>query len=197
MLEDKLQVGLFHYGPALWRLGNIELLHELRNARTRSEGIKKILAAFPEYILREETKFFRIRKNLDETQELDSCQYDAPPTTRKEYGRLDSGSLPVMYGSESLEICVHECRVLIPDECFVATLTPTRNLRLLDLTSFPNQEPHNEFESILLSMRFLFAAKIMYMKSRERLHVLPRGVGLMGYIIPLISASLSLRPFRI
>jgi len=159
LLEDRLKVGLFHYGPPLWQIGLVEPLINLTRRRTRSEAAKTVVAAFPECNLSAGTRFYRIRKNLDVTQESDYGQYDAPPRTRSSFGRLDSKSVPVLYGSEHLEICIHECRVLIPDECFVATLQPARNLRMLDLTAEPLEDGPTPFDSLDISMRFLFSAE--------------------------------------
>jgi len=158
-LEDRLKVGLFHYGPPLCRLGLIDPLLSLKKSRTRGQGVQTVIGSFPERILKADTRFYRIRKNLDQSQEADNGQYDAPPRGRSSFGRLDSKSLPVLYGSEDLEICIHECRVLIPDECFVATLRPTSDLRMLDLTAAPLQDGPTPFESLDIAMRFLFSAE--------------------------------------
>lgn len=159
LLEDKLKVGLFHYGPALWRIGEIEPLVALRSPKTRGAAIKKILSSLPERSLLGGARFYRIRKNLSPQNEADPRQYDAPPSNRDSFGRLDSKRLPVLYGSDNMEICVHECRILIPDECFVATLRPTRDLRMLDLTAEPKDDRPTPFESLDMALRFLFAAE--------------------------------------
>lgn len=158
LLEDELKVGLFHYGPPLWRIGEIEQLVNLRNPKTRSAAISSLFHQFPEKILVAGTPFFRVRKNLAPEQEQDFSQYDAPPQGYGGSGRLDSKGLTVLYGSEDLEICIHECRVIIPDECFVASLETTRDLRLLDLTAPPISDGATPFESLDISMRFLFSA---------------------------------------
>ena len=159
LLEDKLQTGLFHYGPPLWRVGEIEPLVDLRNPKKRGHAVKRILSAFPGRILVRGTRFYRIRKNLKQAQETDYGEYDSPPKNRNMFGRLDSKSLPVLYASEDLEICIHECRILIPDECFVATLRPTHDLQMLDLTAEPQGEESTPFESLDMAMRYLFSAE--------------------------------------
>jgi RES domain len=159
LLEDVLKVGIFHYGPPLWRVGMVEPLTALTRSRTRRLAAQAVVESFPERILSSGTRFYRIRKNLDGSQERDYGQYDAPPKNRASLGRLDSKSLSVLYGSEDLEICVHECRILIPDECYVATLRPTRNLRMLDLTEALHEDGPTPFESLEIAMRYLFAAE--------------------------------------
>lgn len=158
LLEDKLQVGLFHYGPPLWRIGEIEQLQNLRDPQTRASASLDLVNRFPERVLRSGSQFFRVRKNLSQEHEQELAQYDAPPDEFIGNGRLDSSDLPVLYGSENLEICIHECRVVITDECYVATLEARRDLHLLDLTLPPHSDGPTEFESLDISMRFLFSA---------------------------------------
>ncbi len=159
LLEDKLKVGIFHYGPPLWRIGMVEPLDALTRKKTRYSAAKSIVASFPERTLSLGTRFYRIRKNLNEDQERDIKQYDAPPRPISASGRLGSKSLPILYGSEDLEICIHECQVLISEECFVGTLQPTRDLRMLDLTAEPFIDGSTPFESLDVAMRFLFSAE--------------------------------------
>ena len=74
------------------------------------------------------------------------------------FGRLDSERLPVMYASSDLQICVHECRVTVEDDTYVATLTPNKDLRLLDLTAVLAEPGSTEFESLDLTVHMLFLA---------------------------------------
>jgi hypothetical protein len=62
-----------------------------------------------------------------------------------------------MYGSQDLQVCVHECRVTAEDNLFVATLQPKRDLRLLDIAHLlPEQK--TEFESLDMAVHMLFLA---------------------------------------
>jgi hypothetical protein len=76
-----------------------------------------------------------------------------------------------MYGSQDLQVCLHECRVAIEDNVFFATLVPTRHLRLLDLTELLHEEHTpsrrsnrsiltrtTEFESLDMAVHMLFLA---------------------------------------
>jgi hypothetical protein len=158
LLQNKLQVGLLHHGPALWRIGEITPLTNLRDPKTRRLAVTHIIDNFPVRLLSCNDHFYRIRLNLNDNQEADFSQYDAPPTNRSSFGRLDSANLSVLYGSEDLEICIHECRVTIPDECFVALMRPKLDLRMLDLTAAPSSTETTPFESLEIAMRFLFSA---------------------------------------
>ncbi|MEJ0070738.1 MAG: RES domain-containing protein [Pseudomonadota bacterium] len=54
--------------------------------------------------------------------------------------QIDSPGFPILYGAQDVEGCVHECRVTLEDELFFASLSPSRTLRLLDLTHLLEEE---------------------------------------------------------
>jgi RES domain len=73
-----------------------------------------------------------------------------------------------MYGSQDLQVCIHECRIAAEDDIFVATLAPASDLRLLDLTESLHEEVATEFESLDMAVHMLFlAGKHSYEISRE------------------------------
>jgi hypothetical protein len=155
LLQRTLGIGFFHYGPRLWMVGCIEPLEALQNPAQRDAVIERILADYPavEFSITEE--LYRVRKapaNPD-----DAGEYDAPPDEMCGNGRLDSPGLPMLYGSQDLEICVHESRFAAGDELYVATLRPTRPLKLLDLSAIL-KEDGTEFESLDLAVLMLFLA---------------------------------------
>jgi hypothetical protein len=63
-----------------------------------------------------------------------------------------------MYGSQDLQVCIHECRVTSEDDLYVASLAPNRDLRLLDLTHLLHEEHVTEFESLDMAVHTLFRA---------------------------------------
>jgi hypothetical protein len=63
-----------------------------------------------------------------------------------------------MYGSQDLQVCVHECRVTAEDDIFVATLASKRDMNLLDLTELLNEEGTTEFDSLDMAVHMLFLA---------------------------------------
>lgn len=73
----------------------------------------------------------------------------------------------MLYGSQDLQVCIHECRVSAEDEIYVATFQPNRLLKLLDLTAIL-QEDCTEFESLDIAVHMLFlAGKHSYEISRD------------------------------
>ena len=91
----------------------------------------------------------------------------ALPISTLEKPESYSPNLPVLYCSKDIEGCVHECRVTVDDELYLATLKPTQDLKLLDLTELLHEEV-SEFESLDLAVHMLFfAAEHSYEISRQ------------------------------
>jgi hypothetical protein len=156
LIEKTLNAGIFHYGPRMWMVGEVEPLKALQHPSSRADVIEQIIDAFPGRLLGTDECFYRLRKAPEFPG--DFAQYDAPPPEFLGQGRFDSAKLPVLYGSQDLEVCVHECRVTAEDELFLATLVPKRTLRLLDLAEPLWEEAVTEFESLDLAVHMLFLA---------------------------------------
>ena len=157
---------IFWYGPPVWQVGVNENLAKLEQEDEREQVIARILQAYPPEILTEADKFYRLRKvsgdayALGEFDSTDCGQFDSPPFAAKEEEacRLDSSSLPVLYGSPDLQTCLHECRVTVEDALFLATLRPARELKLLNLVSFPEEPSSHPCEDLDHAMVMLFLA---------------------------------------
>jgi len=157
LFERLLGVGFFHYGPRFWMLGEIEPLKALQKSKTRQSIVERILAEYPARMLAPGEFFYRLRVNPSSPEH--ASQYDSPPPEHTGKGRLDSKGQPILYGSPDLEVCIHECRVTVEDDVFVATLAPTHELRLLDLSILLKEEEGvTEFESLDLTVHMLFLA---------------------------------------
>lgn len=157
LIEKTLGVGFFYYGPRGWMLGDVEPLKALQHKATRGAVISRIISEYPATTLTPEQTFYRIRKAPGNPSSF--AEYDSPPSRMfARSGRLDSRKLPLMYGSQDLPVCVHECRVAAEDDVFVATLAPTKNLRLLDLTELLQEKETTEFESLDMAVHMLFLA---------------------------------------
>jgi len=181
IFEKLLGVGFFLYGPRLWMVGEIEPLKALQGVSTRTDVVNRILREYPTRSIEPNYNFYRIRKEPKEPAEFG--EYDSPPIGIEGSGRLDTSENPVLYASPDLQVCVHECRVTAEDEIFVATLTPTHVLQLLDLSSLL-PEHVTEFESLDLAVHMLFlAGKHSYEISREIARA-ARSEGFDGIIYP-------------
>lgn len=157
LFEKMLGIGFFHYGPRLWMVGEITPLNLLQDATERQAIIDRIIAEYPVRELQLQQDFYRIRKEPKKPKAHN--EYDTPPSAFVGTGRFDSASCPILYASSDIQLCIHECRVTAEDELYVATLSPTRVLRLLDLSALL-QEPQDvtEFESLDIAVHMLFLA---------------------------------------
>lgn len=181
LIETTIGVGFFHYGPRLWMVGEIEPLRALEQQDERGVVIERILSDYPVGTLSNGDLFYRLR--VDPARPADVSEYDSPPAGSAGAGRLDSVDSPVMYGSQDLEVCIHERRVTVDDELFFATLTPKRDLKLLDLTELL-EEDTTEFESLDLAIHMLFlAGEHSYEISRDIARAAQKA-GLDGIIYP-------------
>jgi hypothetical protein len=166
LIEDSLKVGFFSYQPRLWMVGEVEPLLALRKAGSRQAIISRILNEYPERIFNTDESFYRLRKAPARPSKFE--EYDSPPEGTSGCGRFDTIELPILYGSQDLEVCLHECRVASEDELYVATLVPQRALRLLDLAEVLSEEKTTEFESLDMALHMLFlAGRHSYEISRE------------------------------
>ncbi len=153
LFEKYLGVGFFHYGPRLWALGYITPLEELQDENKRMYIIKRIINEYPIFELNSSKVFYRLRVEPSEPSNIG--EYDSSPFPGK--GRLDSKDFKVFYASQDLEVCIHECRVSVTDELYVATVRPAKSLKMLDLSTSISEQC-TEFESLNISLMMLFYA---------------------------------------
>ena len=155
LIEQAAGIGFFDYGPRGWMLGDVEPLVALQDASQRQAVIDRILGEYPTRVLKKAETFYRLRRNPKEPAKEE--EYDSPPDQFLGQYRLDAPNHPVLYGSQDLEVCVHECRVTIEDDLYIATLEPAKELELLDLSEVL-KEDQTEFESLDMAIYMLFLA---------------------------------------
>lgn len=181
LIEDAAKIGFFHYGPRLWMVGEVEPLKALRDPVTRRQMIDRVLKEYPERWLAKSTKFYRLR--VSPQRPSDPSEYDSPAVVLSANGRLDSSGFPVMYGSQDIDICIHECRAAAEDDIYVATLKAKRDLRLLDLTQVL-EEDGTEFESLDMAIHMLFLARSHSYEISRAIALAARDAGFHGVIYP-------------
>lgn len=149
---------IFDYGPPLWRVGEVDLKHAFdEGGEIRDAAARAFVANAPRVELTTGTHIFRIRKNPQPDETIATATaFDPPPQhIKRSPGRWDDGHAAVLYASDDIELCLHECRVLIADEVVVASLRTVRPLTLLDLTAdFPLIGP-TPFQDPKIFARFL------------------------------------------
>lgn len=140
---------IFHYGPPLWRLGMTDhyYLFEAGGVQ-RLRAAEALVAAGSQLTIPSGSPLFRIRLNVKADEQITTAAaFDPPPAgVARDPGRWDELDHPVLYVADDIELCLHECRATIADEIVVATLHPTRDLRLLDLSLPIAAAPRTPFE---------------------------------------------------
>ncbi|MBV7396167.1 RES family NAD+ phosphorylase [Mameliella sediminis] len=132
LLSEAFGLNIFLYGPPLWMFG--KPAEEDGKQRWEASDYQKICDYHEKLELDSNATFFRVQRNIEFTPE--DTRFCSPPEKfRTVNGRFDSPKLPVLYCSFDVETCLHESRVSLEDDIFVATMQPTKTLRLLDLTS--------------------------------------------------------------
>jgi len=184
LIEEALKIGIFHYGPQLWRIGEVVPLIDLRSDATRGEAAKAIVARFPTVTVDASFEFYRMRLGIDDDRQMSVAEYDSPPDQFLGNGRLDSLRLPILYGSRDVEACFHECRVTIPDECFVARLRPAMELKLLNFCAEIDDDAPTPFDSINVAMMYIFSAEAHSYPISRSLAEAAYNVGVDGIVYP-------------
>lgn len=181
LIEDAAKIGFFHYGPRLWMVGEVEPLKALQDLAMRPQVVDRVLKEYPARELIEGTKFYRLR--IGPNRPADPMEYDSPPATHTGNGRLCSPGFPVMYGSQDIDTCIHECRAAAEDDIYVATLKTRHDLRLLDLTHLL-EEDCTEFESLDMAIHMLFLARSHSYEISRTIALAARDAGFDGVIYP-------------
>ena len=143
--------------------------------------IQRVIDEYPKAILSQGTSFYRVRKNP--RVPLANEEYDSPPNEFLGKGRLDSVDAPILYASQDLEACIHEYRVTIEDELYVATISLQNNITVLDLSDWI-EEKVTEFDSLTIAIHFLFNAADHSYEILRDIAIATRMAGLDGILYP-------------
>jgi len=182
LVSEKAKIGIFHYGPRMWMIGHVTPLEHLEDPKKRDVIVDRILNEYPTRVWQRTESFYRLRVNP--TRPDDPAEYDSPPNQFLGNGRLDSPGMPVMYCSQDIEGCAHECRVTVEDELYLATIHPMRDLKLLDLTELLIEEHVTEFESLDMAVHMLFYAGKHAYPISQHLAIKAKSAGFDGLIYP-------------
>ncbi|HEY0267285.1 MAG TPA: RES family NAD+ phosphorylase [Rhizomicrobium sp.] len=171
ILSQYLSIGIFYYGPRAWMLGENYPLNSLRTPEERDDVIERIISEYPSRLLPKSSILYRVRINSKSTE---YSEFDTAPSNLIGNGRFDTSEFPVLYVSEDLEGCVHECRATMDDEIHVASLQPNKDINILDLSGLYLEDGKNEFDSLDMAVHMLFAA-------RKHAYPITRAIGLKAF----------------
>ncbi|MBQ8703804.1 MAG: RES family NAD+ phosphorylase [Bacteroidales bacterium] len=160
LLQRNFNISVFYYAPQMWRIGMIDWIAILCGSasRKRDHAIEQILLRSHTTYINSNNILYRLRTgNIGST--ISPQEYDAPPQQVLKDGRLNVKEDVVLYAAFDIETCIHECRVAINDEMYIARLRPLKRLKLLDLTKIKeSDEESTPFENLNIAMHFIFTA---------------------------------------
>lgn len=155
LFRKTIDIRFFHYGPRTWMLGDIRQLRELVDPGSRPKVVAEIIERYPTSYLEIDARLLRLRKDVKSP--ADPSEYDGQPLAIAGAGRFDSPGSPMLYASEDLEVCIHECRAAVSDTLYVGHLAPKRRIKLLDLTAII-EEHDDDHQSLGNALHLLFLA---------------------------------------
>ncbi len=180
ILSKRFGIQCFYFGPPLWMFG--KPYDEDGKQRWKLSDFNYLLESFFVREINASDILFRVRLNVH--SKLDHLQYCSPPDEfRKKFGRFDSKDLPIQYCAFDVETCLHESRVTVADEVFLAWLAPTQPLQLLDLTEC-TASPESPFEDPQIWLRALIYDSADSYSICRRLAKRIKKAGFSGFIYP-------------
>lgn len=129
-LSESFGIRVFLYGPPLWAFG--KPCEEDGVQHWTDADFQLICEYHTEQEIGPQTTLYRVQTNIEFTPE--DARFCSPPDEyRTKFGRFDSANLPVHYSSFDVETCLHESRISLNDEIYVATMQANRKLKILNL----------------------------------------------------------------
>ncbi|WP_291997235.1 RES family NAD+ phosphorylase [Candidatus Accumulibacter sp. ACC012] len=170
LLSEKLNVGLFHYGPPLWRLGYTAhyqaLVFDKVEGEKRSQIWNQIIQRCEESTYNVGDVLYRVRTGNKMPPSVE-CEFDTPPVGLIGEGRFNSSRLPILYCATDVETCMHETRATLADYIVVAELLAIKPLKLLNLSKSKSTGA-TEFEQVdRMLQRLSYAGKNEYSICQE------------------------------
>lgn len=172
LLSEYLKVGLFHYGPPMWRVGATEYYNMLSIDKVEGEDRKKIwkdiISRCEDNYLEEDSKIFRIRTGEKLPPALPE-EFDSPPREFVKEGRFHTKDFPLFYGALDIETCLHETRVTLADYTMLAVFQPTRKLKILNIShNIDDSDAKTPFERVdILIQKLVYSGKSEYQLCQE------------------------------
>ena len=158
LLREKIGVTFFYYAPRLCKIGYTDIIESLEDKNRARDTVNKIISSYPIKFFKEHEFFYRLRSfTRNCTINLDEQQFDTPPLGLQGNGRFDKKDFPVLYGSQNINICFHECQIRSCDDIYIADLYANRALKLLDFSHFL-EEKKTPFESIDFAINLIFSS---------------------------------------
>jgi hypothetical protein len=145
LLERVYGLYCFYYGPPLWQFGKPP--GEDGQVEWSDEDLEYLIDHCQEQLLSERAILYRVQLDVLERQLSDERFCSPPDALRTKFWRFDSDEVTICYTAFDVETCLHESRVTLQHNIFVATLELERDLRFLDLSSCKGPGEITPFEN--------------------------------------------------
>ncbi len=180
-ISEATKVGLFHYGPPLWRLGYTEhyqsLVIDNVTGIERKLVWQQVIERCTEETLNVGDCIYRVRTGEKLPASIPS-EFDTPPRKYTQNGRFNSESTQIFYGASDIETCLHETRASLSDYIMLAKFSVAKPLKILNLSLTNESNSSTEFDRIdIMLQRLAYAGKDEYGICQE----LAREIELRGY----------------
>ncbi len=180
-ITDATKVGLFHYGPPLWRLGYTEhyqsLVFDKVQGKERDNIWQDIISRCAKETLDVGDCIYRVRTG-EKLPPANPSEFDTPPPEHTKNGRFNSGTTQIFYGAGDIETCLHETRASLSDYIMLAKFSVAKPLEIINLSRTNESHASNEFDRVdLMLQRLAYAGKDEYGLCQE----LSREIELRGY----------------
>ena len=180
-ITDVTKMGLFHYGPPLWRLGYTEhyqsLVFENVKGKDRDNIWQAIISCCTEEILNVGYCIYRVRTG-EKLPPANPSEFDTAPPEYTKNGRFNSESTQIFYGAGDIETCLHEVRASLSDYIMLAKFSVEKPLTVLNLSRTNESNVSTEFDSVeRMLQRLAYVGKDEYSLCQE----LAREIQLRGY----------------
>jgi len=180
-VTDVTKMGLFHYGPPLWRLGYTEhyqsLVFENVKGKDRDNIWQAIISCCTEEILNVGYCIYRVRTG-EKLPPANPSEFDTAPPEYTKNGRFNSESTQIFYGAGDIETCLHEVRASLSDYIMLAKFSVEKPLTVLNLSRTNESNVSTEFDSVeRMLQRLAYVGKDEYSLCQE----LAREIQLRGY----------------
>ncbi|PSW66026.1 hypothetical protein C0W88_06505 [Photobacterium leiognathi subsp. mandapamensis] len=180
-ITNATKVGLFHYGPPLWRLGYTEhyqsLVFDKVQDKKRDNIWQDIISRCTEETLDVGECIYRVRTG-EKLPPANPSEFDTPPLEYTKNGRFNSETTQIFYGAGDIETCLHETRASLSDYIMLAKFSVAKPLKVLNLSRTNESDASNEFERIdRMLQKLAYGGKDEYSLCQE----LSREIALRGY----------------
>jgi hypothetical protein len=150
-ITEATRVGLFHYGPPLWRLGYTNhyqsLVFDNVQGKDRDNIWQAIISGCTEEVLSVGDCIYRVRTG-ERLPPANPLEFDTPPKEYIKNGRFNSESTPIFYGASDIETCLHETRASLSDYIMLAKFSVKKPLKVLNLSCTNESNLSTEFDRV-------------------------------------------------